>query len=228
MKQKGKVLIDFVMIVMLLCQMGYMLVGETLHEWVGTAMFLLFIIHHILNRRWYGGLLKGRYTPFRILQILINILLLVSMIGLMISGIVMSRVVFAFFPLRGGMALARIVHMLASYWGFVLMSIHLGMHWGMVIGMTRKLWGENRGEKSVRFRQGVLRLLAAAVSVYGIYSFVKQRIADYLFLQTQFVFFDFEQQLLLFFAEYIAMMGLWTCIAYYVTILLQKRRINRS
>lgn len=228
MKQKGKVLIDFVMIVMLLCQMGYMLVGETLHEWVGTAMFLLFIIHHILNRRWYGGLLKGRYTPFRILQILINILLLVSMIGLMISGIVMSRVVFAFFPLRGGMALARIVHMLASYWGFVLMSIHLGMHWGMVIGMTRKLWGENRGEKSVRFRQGVLRLLAAAVSVYGIYGFVKQRIADYLFLQTQFVFFDFEQQLLLFFAEYIAMMGLWTCIAYYVTILLQKRRVNRS
>lgn len=228
MKQKGKVLIDFVMIVMLLCQMGYMLVGETLHEWVGTAMFLLFIIHHILNRRWYGGLLKGRYTPFRILQILINILLLVSMIGLMISGIVMSRVVFAFFPLRGGMALARIVHMLASYWGFVLMSIHLGMHWGMVIGMTRKLWGENRGEKSVRFRQGVLRLLAAAVSVYGIYSFVKQRIADYLFLRTQFVFFDFEQQLLLFFAEYIAMMGLWTCIAYYVTILLQKRRVNRS
>lgn len=228
MKQKGKVLIDFVMIVMLLCQMGYMLVGETLHEWVGTAMFLLFIIHHILNRRWYGGLLKGRYTPFRILQILINILLLVSMIGLMISGIVMSRVVFAFFSLRGGMALARIVHMLASYWGFVLMSIHLGMHWGMVIGMTRKLWGENRGEKSVRFRQGVLRLLAAAVSVYGIYSFVKQRIVDYLFLRTQFVFFDFEQQLLLFFAEYIAMMGLWTCIAYYVTILLQKRRINRS
>lgn len=59
MKQKGKMMIDLIMTVMLLCQMGYMLVGETLHEWVGTAMFLLFIVHHILNRRWYGGLQKA-------------------------------------------------------------------------------------------------------------------------------------------------------------------------
>lgn len=228
MKQKGKMMIDLIMTVMLLCQMGYMLVGETLHEWVGTAMFLLFIVHHILNRRWYGGLQRGRYTPYRIMQILINILLLVSMAALMVSGIVMSRVVFAFLPLQGGMALARVVHMLASYWGFILMSVHLGMHWGMVMGMIRKFLGANGREQSPRSRRIVLRLLAAAVSVYGVYGFVHQHIADYLFLRSQFVFFDFEQPLFLFFAEYIAMMGLWTCIAYYITILLQKRRINRS
>ena len=148
MKQKGKMMIDLIMTVMLLCQMGYMLVGETLHEWVGTAMFLLFIVHHILNRRWYGGLQRGRYTPYRIMQILINILLLVSMAALMVSGIVMSRVVFAFLPLQGGMALARVVHMLASYWGFILMSVHLGMHWGMVMGMIRKFLGANGREQS--------------------------------------------------------------------------------
>ena len=35
--------IDLVMTVLLLCQMAYMLIGETAHEWMGTAMFLLFI-----------------------------------------------------------------------------------------------------------------------------------------------------------------------------------------
>lgn len=223
MKQKGKMLIDLVMTVMLLCQMGYMLVGEALHEWVGTAMFLLFIVHHILNRKWYSGLLKGRYTPFRVMQVLVNFLLFLAMIGLMVSGILMSRVVFAFLPLEGGTALARILHMLASYWGFILMSVHLGMHWGMVMGMMRKFWDGNGTGEPPRYRKTVLRLLAAAISVYGIYAFVKNHIADYLFLRTQFVFFDFEQPLLLFFAEYIAMMGLWACIAYYITRLLQKR-----
>ena len=35
--------------------------------------------------------------------------------------------------------MARSMHMAASYWGFVLMSVHLGMHWGMIVGMFRRL-----------------------------------------------------------------------------------------
>ena len=36
--------------------MEYMLVGNTAHEWIGAAMFLLFILHHVLNIRWYRNL----------------------------------------------------------------------------------------------------------------------------------------------------------------------------
>ena len=35
--------------------------------------------------------------------------------------------------------MARSMHMAASYWGFVLMSVHLGMHWGLIVGMFRRL-----------------------------------------------------------------------------------------
>lgn len=42
-------------------------------------------------------------------------------------------------PIHGPMATARSMYMAASYWGFVLMSIHLGMHWGMIVGMFRRL-----------------------------------------------------------------------------------------
>ncbi len=46
-----KIGIDLCMTVSLLLLMPYSLLGETAHEWIGMAMFLLFIVHHVLNRR---------------------------------------------------------------------------------------------------------------------------------------------------------------------------------
>ena len=48
-KMMLKMGLDLVMIVLLLCQMAYMLIGEAAHEWMGTAMFVLFLLHHVLN-----------------------------------------------------------------------------------------------------------------------------------------------------------------------------------
>ena len=47
------------MTVLLLLLMAYSLIGETVHEVIGTAIFVLFIGHHILNRGWYKALPKG-------------------------------------------------------------------------------------------------------------------------------------------------------------------------
>lgn len=56
----------------------------------------------------------------------------------MISGVVLSRYVFAFFPKHGGYEFAQQVHILCAYWGFVCMSLHLGFHWSMMLAMARK------------------------------------------------------------------------------------------
>ena len=53
-------------------------------------MFVLFIFHHLLNRNWYSNLFRGKYTPLRILQTAADVLLLAAMIGLMVSGIILS------------------------------------------------------------------------------------------------------------------------------------------
>ena len=37
-----------------------------------------------------------------------------------------------------GPAFARRLHILGSYWGFLLMSLHLGLHWNAVLGMVKK------------------------------------------------------------------------------------------
>lgn len=220
-KMKFKICIDLIMTILLLCQMAYMLIGEITHEWLGAAMFILFILHHALNIRWYKNLVKGRYTGVRILQTVVNFLVLVCMIGLMVSGIIMSREVFAFLHIDGSMSFARILHMLAAYWGFILMSVHLGLHWGMIMGMMKKI---SLFKKSSVIRMWVLRALAFVICIFGIYSFVKNDIVSYLFVRSQFVFFDMAQPLAWFFIEYLAMMGLWVCIAYYGAKLLRSRK----
>lgn len=51
---------------------------------------------------------------------------------------------------------------------------------------------------------------------YGVYAFAKRSIPSYLFLQAQFVFFDFEEPLILFFLDYLAAMGLFVWIGHYL------------
>ena len=51
-KNIAKIGIDIVLTVLLPLLMAYTLVGEVAHEWLGLAMLLLFIAHHVLNIRW--------------------------------------------------------------------------------------------------------------------------------------------------------------------------------
>lgn len=135
MKPKAiiKLSVDILMTLALLFLMGYHLWGEVLHEWVGAGMLLLFIAHHMLNGCWHKSLFKGKYNIMRILTLCIDILVLVSMLVQMYSGIVMSRYVFEFLPSIGGMSLARRLHILGAYWGYILMCLHLGLHWNMIL-----------------------------------------------------------------------------------------------
>lgn len=48
--QKLKILTDILLTAALLFLMPYEMIGDGLHEWIGVGMFLLFILHHILNR----------------------------------------------------------------------------------------------------------------------------------------------------------------------------------
>lgn len=73
--------VDLAMTVILLLLMGYSRIGETAHEVLGVCMFTLFILHHILNRKWIGGIFKGKYSAYRIFQTVLVALLFVTMTG---------------------------------------------------------------------------------------------------------------------------------------------------
>lgn len=209
-----KLSVDILMTHALLFLMGYHLWGEVLHEWVGAGMLLLFIVHHILNGYWYKTLFKGKYNTMRILTLCIDILVLVSMLAQMYSGIVMSRYAFKFLPSVGGMSLARRLHILGAYWGYILMSLHLGLHWNMILGMSRKAVGiKNRS----KIRSIIAFIAGLMIAGYGMWAFISRDFSTFLLLKQEFVFLDYSESKILFYIDYLALMGLCIFIAHYCT-----------
>lgn len=211
-----KICVDIGMTIALLLLMPYELVGQAAHEWIGIGIFILFIVHHILNGKWSRNALKGKYTPLRIWQTILVIFVLASMIGSMVSGVILSRHALSFLPISGGRSFGRSLHMLASYWGFVLMSLHLGLHWSMMMGMAKKAV-----KKPSAVCTWILRVLALAIAGYGVFAFVKREIGSYMLLKIQFVFFDFEEPLIFFLLDYLAIMGLFVFIGHYLAEVLK-------
>ena len=212
MKHKAilKIVVDIGMTVMLLFLMTYELIGEAAHEWLGIGMFVLFIIHHILNRKWSRSVFKGKYTLFRIWQTILVIGILITMAGSMYGGVILSKHVLTFLPIKGASAFAREIHMVSAYCGFVLMSLHLGIHWGMMMGMARRIVKE----LPIAGRW-MIRGIAALIAGYGVYAFIRREIGHYMFLQNQYVFFDFAEPLIFFLADYIAVIDLLVWVSYY-------------
>ena len=60
-----------------------------------------------------------------------------EVVGSIVSGVIVSRHLFAFLNIKSTYAANRI-HMLSAYWGFVFMSLHLGLHFNMILLMIKK------------------------------------------------------------------------------------------
>ena len=210
-KKTVKTILDILMTLALPVLMAYSLVGETLHEIVGSAMLVIFITHHILNCKSTAAMFKGKQTPARIVNTTLNVILFAVMILLPVSGIVMSKHLYTFLPTEGLSAIARTAHLLLSYWGFALMSLHLGMHADTWLNRLKK-------KKAAFITFAVVLTLIAA---YGVYAFITNRLYEYMFLQTLFVFFDYDKPLILTFGEYLSMIVLFAWFGYWLKELMK-------
>lgn len=212
-KRRIQIIVDMPMTILLPLLMAYEMIGQAIHEWIGAAMFLLFIVHHILNYRWFTRFSKGRWNATRVISTVVNIQLFAIMIMLMISGIMISRHVFTFLPFYGGASFARTLHMVAAYWGYAFMSIHIGLHGTMFLNMIKRM---TKVTDDSRVRTVITRIVPIGISLYGVYAFVKRQLIEYMTLQLQFVFFDLSEPLIVFILDYLAIMGLFACVGYYL------------
>ena len=212
-------MIDISMTVLLPFLMAYSLIGEAFHEVVGTAIFVLFIVHHLLNRRWYGALFKGKYNARRIFQTVLNMLLLLVMILQPVSGILMSKHLYTFLPTLPISAQARSIHMLLAYWGYVLMCIHAGTHLTAPLGKLAR-----KGKKTSM----ILYVILGCISIYGCVAFAQRGFPGYMSGKTTFAFFDFGEQIILFLLDYLAIMALFMIIGFLTVYALSRLRKTRK
>lgn len=214
--KKIRMSVDVLMIILLPLLMAYSLIGENIHEVLGICIFILFILHHVINRRWWTGLFKGRYNAARVLNTVVNLLLALFMILQPVSGILMSKYVLKEVTISGASSVLRSIHMTVAYWGFMLMSFHLGLHIRSISAELKKSMN-----KTTRVAVTILFLM---IAVYGIYAFVKRSIGDYLLTKVMFAFFDFNESKLRFLADYAAVMVLIAELAFWIQgVLIRKK-----
>lgn len=216
-KLMGKIWIDVGMTICLLLLMPYSLFSETAHEWIGMVMLVLFIVHHILNRKWISSMGNGTYTAFRMLQTLFVIIMFILMLGSMLSGVLLSNHIFRMVRISGTSMMARQIHMLCAYWGMMVMSLHLGIHWNTAVLMVSRLW-----KRPSIVRAWSARIAAVILAGYGIYAFGKRQIGDYLLMKMHFVFYNYEEGVVPFLIDYLAVMIFIAFIGYYGGWLLKK------
>ena len=185
MNKRLRIVIDSGMVLLLPLLMAYSLVGEAAHEYLGIEMSLLFVVHHILNAAWWKHLLRGKYTPIRILGT---------------------------------------VHLLASYWGLVLMSFHAGMHGNRIMGVLRKI---TTTQQTSKIKIWSLRIIIVLLAIGGLYAFIKNKIGAYLFLRTQFVFVDFSQPVVWSLIDYLLVSILFIVLGYVCTCLIRLKHIHK-
>ena len=205
MKNTIKILVDIIMTVLFFVLMNYYFTGRTIHEYLGYLIFIFFVLHHILNFNWYKNLTKGKYSLNRSLNTFINTMLFICMLGLIISGILFNKDVVNFLNLTNIKVLNKKLHIVCSHWGFILMSIHLGMHWGMFINMSKKF---------INIKKQICIIIASLISIYGIVSFIKRGFYIQMFVITRVP--KVEEPAIFFFMDHVAIMGLFIFITYYL------------
>lgn len=128
MGQKSRKKLDVSMVILMIVVMSYQATGNLFHEAAGVILLVLFVIHNILNRKWYKNIPKGEYSGFRNMMLIINILTLICMLAAMGTGIYLSQSSFASLLGMREAYLIRPWHVAAGAWGMVLVSFHGGIH----------------------------------------------------------------------------------------------------
>lgn len=204
---------------LLLFGLSYWWLGGNAHEAAGLAMFLLVVLHNGFNRRWYGHAARSRHAPASLFNVGVTLALVAAMLLLLATSALITTMLPEWLP-PGAAFTARQIHVLAAYWAFVVVAIHLGLRWTMLMGIARRLFGILRPN---RVRTIALRLATLAIAACGLWSVFALQLGTRLTMQVSLDWWNFEESVLGFFLHCIAAAGLLMASSHYLAMLLRTR-----
>ncbi|WP_200845094.1 DUF4405 domain-containing protein [Roseomonas sp. 18066] len=181
-------------------------------------MFLLLILHNVLNRRWWSRLPQARRETRGLFNTALTLLLLGCMLALLVTSIMISNALSGLLSAFGGFTV-RQIHTLAAYWALVIVAVHLGLRWPMLMGAARGLFGLDRPSKA---RAWLLRAAAAAIAVQGVCSAFVLGLGGRLSMQVSLDWWNFEDSVAGFFLHCLAIAGLCIALTHYGRLTLRK------
>jgi hypothetical protein len=173
----GRIILDVAMAVLLVLMYKKTVVSMEFHEIGGLVVGGLFLIHNLLNWKWIVGISRkilGRSLAPRVrVGYAVDVLLLVSVVFIALSGIMISQTILT--GISGNVARGRLGHYFFSAVALVLVGIHIGLHWSFIRTSFAKV---------LRLPRAVARPLGTVcltvVLVYGGYSMVTSSFARWL------------------------------------------------
>ncbi|MEI3853923.1 MULTISPECIES: DUF4405 domain-containing protein [unclassified Ensifer] len=211
--------LDFLAVGLFVVAMAYWWMDNRSHELIGTGMFALLLLHNVFNRRWYGGVARTPRQARPLVTIGLNLTLLVTMVTLLTTSILISQSLFGFLAVGGRSA--RDAHILAAYWALIIVSIHLGLHWSIVMNVVRSLLGIRRNHRG---RTTLLRLAACGIATCGVYSSFELDVGSRLLLVPTMQFWDFNEGAAGFFLRVASITGLYVAAGHYGITAIQASR----
>ena len=219
--KKIKVITDILMYLIFIVLMGHHITENLIHEILGTLLFVLFVVHHILNYRFYKTILKGKYKLKRLFLTLTDLALLVAMIGMIVSAINISSDVFSFLNISTTI-FGRKLHMISTSWGFVVMSIHLGLHLNILVGKINKKMKDNTFEY-------VYYLILILITIYGLYNFIKLDFISDMFLLNAFKYYDYNESPIIFYLHTLSSSLFISFVVYFINnFKLTRKKVNNE
>ncbi len=144
--------------------------GIAFHEIAGVAIGAAFLVHLLLNNRWIRNVtvkMMDKKLPSRTrFSYLLNLVLLISMATIIVTGILISKYLFPNLGVSNGHAV-REIHDLAAKFTIAIVGIHLGLHAKWIADVWEKML-KIKGRKLI-VRGGVTIVLVAGI-LFGISS----------------------------------------------------------
>ncbi|SNB74373.1 MULTISPECIES: DUF4405 domain-containing protein [unclassified Agrobacterium] len=206
-----RLLLDLLAVVLIIACLAYWWLDNLSHELFGTVLFALVIVHNVFNRRWYGGVAKRKMDAARFVNLLTIACLAIGMTVMFITSLLISRNIFPFMAIDGAFAV-REMHMFAAYWVLLIVAIHLGTRWQVVMNVGRDLFGIS--DPNI-YRTAALRLMALVIAAWGLKSCSEMALGTKLMLQYSLDMWDFNESSLGFFLNYGAIVGMFACGTHY-------------
>ena len=179
---------NMLMIALVLTLLANELVDNMIHEILGIFICFVIIVHNILNISWYKNLLKQKYDLQRTYNFVINILLFLSVLTVLISGIITSEELFVFLDLQSSKFLQK-VHMASAYWFVIFIGLHLGVQLQKFLRTIKKVSSVSLNIETL-YLKWVVSIL---VLFLGIYASFERGIGNKLFMKSAFDFWDFDE-----------------------------------
>lgn len=171
--KKAKIILDIIMIIGMLTLMNLNLTGIKAHEILGITIFIIFIIHKVMNINWIKAISKNIFnknikTKTKIMY-WIDIILLISIITNIITGILISKYILTGITVKD-ITITTKFHHIISFISLSLIAIHISFHLKNITTKIKKILKKTSDFSKIDI---IVKIIYSIIAITTIYILIK-------------------------------------------------------